>query len=67
MTFSGHSTRALWLVKDGEISRSQAAKPASMIRTEIRKISGRPPPTIPTAILIESGSVMRMAWQKNVD
>ena len=28
------------------------------------KISGRPPPTIPTAILIESGSWMRMAWQK---
>jgi hypothetical protein len=28
------------------------------------KISGSPPPMTPTAILIESGSVMRMAWQK---
>ena len=46
------------------ISRSQAAKPPRIMRTAIMKISGRPPPTIPTAILIESGSWMRMAWQK---
>ena len=45
-------------------SRSLAANSLSIIKTATRKISGRPPPTIPTAILIESGSVMRMAWQK---
>jgi hypothetical protein len=45
-------------------SRSVAANSLSIIKTATRKISGRPPPTIPTAILIESGSAMRMAWQK---
>src|SRR5262245_34603850 len=34
------------------------------MRAAIMKISGSPPPMTPTAILIESGSVMRMAWQK---
>ena len=46
-------------------SRRLAANSLSLTRTPIKKISGRPPPMIPTAILIESGSVMRMAWQKN--
>ena len=46
------------------VSRSLAANSLSIIKAATRKISGRPPPTIPTAILIESGSVMRMAWQK---
>ena len=45
-------------------SRRLAANSLSLLKTPIKKISGRPPPTIPTAILIESGSVMRMAWQK---
>ena len=45
-------------------SRSLAANSLSIIKTATRKISGRPPPTISTAILIESGSVMWMAWQK---
>jgi hypothetical protein len=46
------------------ISHCLTKKSLSLMKSATRKISGKPPPTIPTAILIESGSVMRMAWQK---
>src|SRR5262245_30683762 len=57
---TGVSTGVLGTV----ISRCLATSSPSLMRAATMKISGSPPPMTPTAILIESGSVMRMAWQK---
>jgi len=45
-------------------SRWLAAISPSIMSSAYTTSRGRPPPMTPTAILIESGSVMRIAWQK---
>ena len=53
-------------LEETDIAVSAARPRTRRARTKSadKNSNGMPPPTIPTAILIESGSVMRITWQK---